>query len=226
VSGPARVCEGVYLIGSSDISDSRDCCVYLMDAGEVVMVDAGAGKSTSRLIDNIQTLGLMPEKLTTVIVTHAHIDHIGSLAALKAGYGIKIIAHEGDTQAIESGHGVGADYYGIKYQPCNVDIILHGSENTLTIGQSEFKFLHVPGHTSGSMVVTTKIEGATILFGQDIHGPYHPSWGGDPKQAIKSLEKIKDLKADILCEGHYGVIKPASEVRDFIQEFIDTMKRN
>jgi hypothetical protein len=38
------------------------------------------------------------------------------------------------------------------------------------------------------------------------------------------LEKLRDLRADILCEGHYGVIKPAAEVDEFISDFIDDLK--
>ena len=97
---PYRVFEDIYMVGSSDISHSMDCCVYLVDAGDLVLIDAGAGKSTSRLTDNIQALGLRPEKLSSIIVTHAHIDHIGSLHDLKDIYGVKIIAHEDDAEAI------------------------------------------------------------------------------------------------------------------------------
>ena len=100
---PYKVFEDVYLVGSADISHSMDCCVYLVGAGDLVLIDAGAGKSTSRLIDNIQVLGFQPEKLSAIIVTHAHIDHIGSLHDLKELYGVKIIAHKEDAEAIETG---------------------------------------------------------------------------------------------------------------------------
>lgn len=224
MSKPVRVCNDVYLIGSSDISDPMDCCVYLVDAGEMVMVDCGAGRSANRLIDNMLTLGLMPEKLSTLIVTHAHIDHIGALSTFKEKYNLKIIAHQKDAASIESGSNVGADYYGVKYTPCKVDIILSKESESLKIGSFVFTFHHVPGHTPGSMVATIQSGSETVLFGQDIHGPYVAMWGVDPQQAITSLGKIKSLKADILCEGHYGVIKPALEVEDFIQEFIDGLK--
>jgi glyoxylase-like metal-dependent hydrolase (beta-lactamase superfamily II) len=225
MNSAAMICEGVYIIGSSDISDSMDCCVYLVDAGELVMVDAGAGNGAWRLIDNIQSLGLMPEKLSTIIATHAHIDHIGALSEFKEKYNVKIISHEYDAAAISSGKKVGAEYYGVKYSPCDVDIILSGVENILDIGNTEFHFYHVPGHTPGSMVITIKSGDSQVLFGQDIHGPYHPMWGGEIPKAMESLKKIKSLKADILCEGHYGVIRPAGEIEEFIQEYIDGLKR-
>jgi len=212
------------MVGSSDISGGMDCCVYLVDAGELVLVDTGAGRSTDRLIDNIQALGFMPEQLTTLIITHAHIDHIGSAADLRDRFNLRVIAHEKDAAAIESGKKVGAEHYGVRYRPCTVDEKLTGQTNELEIGSVKFDFMHVPGHTPGSMVVTMESEGKKVLFGQDIHGPYMPMWGGDPGLAAESLEKIMQIEADILCEGHYGVIRPADEVKQFIGEFLDELK--
>ncbi len=202
------------------MTHSMDCCIYLVDAGQLVLIDAGAGASTSRIIDNVHALSLMPEKLSHILVTHAHIDHVGSLYDLRSKYGARIVAHTLDAGAIETGKKVGAEYYGIKYHPCPVDIKLEGEENDVTIGDTKFRCLHIPGHTPGSIAIVVENGGKKILFGQDIHGPYLPMWGGEPKTAASSLQKLLELEVDILCEGHYGVIQPASEIRTFIGDFI------
>lgn len=220
---PYKIFEDIYMVGSSDISHSMDCCVYLIDAGELVLIDSGAGRSLNRIADNIQTLGFEPEKISTVIATHSHIDHIGSLHDIQHTYGAKVIANKGDADAIESGIKVGAEYYGVKYKPCIVDIKIEGPDNTLNIGSHEFKLIHIPGHTPGSIAVALSIADKLVLFGQDIHGPYHANWGGEPEKAIESLKILRDTGADILCEGHYGVIKPAEKVREFIQDFISDL---
>jgi len=212
------------MIGSSEISHAMDCCVYLVDAGEMVMIDAGTGQSTNLLIDNIHSLGLMPEKLTTLVITHAHIDHIGSLAELKQKYNLKMIAHELDADAIQTGKGVGAQYYGVNYVPVNVDIKLSGAENDRKIGSQFFKFLHIPGHTAGSMAVLLETGNKKVLFGQDIHGPYHRMWGGDASKARESLKKLIAARADILCEGHFGIIKPAEAVEEFIYDYLNGLE--
>jgi glyoxylase-like metal-dependent hydrolase (beta-lactamase superfamily II) len=224
VDTPLRVCDRVYMVGSSEISHGMDCCVYLIDAGELVLIDAGAGKSTDRLTDNMLLMHLLPENLTALILTHAHIDHIGSAAELREKYKIKVIAHEMDSPAIESGKKVGAEYYGARYRPCPVDIKLSGKEKEMQIGSLKFKFYHIPGHTQGSLAVILEIDGQKILFGQDIHGPYMPMWGGNPTDAAISLDRLIAVKADILCEGHYGVIRPGGEVEEFIREFRDALK--
>lgn len=221
---PTAIWDDLNIIGNSEISHHLDCCVYVVDAGDLILIDAGAGASTERLVDNILALGLMPEKLAYIIATHAHIDHIGSLSDLKRKYNARVIAHELDATAIESGRKVGAEYYGVKYRPCEVDIKLRGAGGRLMLGRYEFDFIHIPGHTQGSMAVTVTLNKRKILFGQDIHGPYMPVWGGDRIKAVSSLKKLIEVKADILCEGHYGVIKPSDEVEDFIREFLNDLK--
>ena len=225
MSKPFRIYQDIYIIGSSEISHADDCCVYLVDVGELILIDSGAGRSFGRLVDNILASGLAPEKISTVVVTHCHIDHIGSLAEFKQKYGAKIIAHELDAKAIETGKGTGAELYGVSYEPCQVDIKLQGVEQKLVFGEQEFIALHIPGHTRGSIAIYTDMGGKRILFGQDIHGPYEAMWGGEPKKAIISLQKLIDLKADILCEGHFGIYQPATEVKGYIEGYLRQLQR-
>ena len=91
---------------------------------------------------NILALGFVPKKLSSIIVTHRHIDHIGALAESKQAYGVTIIAHKLDAHAIESGEGVGAEFYGVDYRPCHVDTRLEEAEHSLRFGQYELKVLH------------------------------------------------------------------------------------
>ncbi len=216
---PFRVWEDVYAIGGPDISDPADCCVYMIDTGgELVLIDSGAGESFGQLIDNISALGFDPQHLKAIIVTHAHIDHIGALAYFQEKYYVKLIAHELDAPAIETGKGTGAELYGVPYQPCRVDIKISKAEETLTFGRYQLELIHIPGHTPGSIAIHVDME-KRVLFGQDIHGPYIPAWGAEPAQACTSLQKLIDVRADILCEGHFGIYQPASEVKRYIEEY-------
>ncbi|UCD59268.1 MAG: MBL fold metallo-hydrolase [Candidatus Hydrogenedentota bacterium] len=223
VTEPFEVCKDIYLIGDSELSHPYDCCVYLLDAVDLVLIDSGAGKSYDRLISNITKLGFDPKKLKALLATHAHIDHIGALARFQEDYGVQVIAHELDSESIESGRGTAADAYGVDYTPCKVDLRLRGSEKKLQFERYELKVLHIPGHTPGSVAAYLDIEGKKVLFGQDVHGPYLPHWGADLAAAKQSLQKLIDLKADILCEGHFGIYQPAAQVERYIRQFIDTL---
>ncbi len=215
-SGALNVCQDVYIVGGADLSHPYDCAVYLVDGGEeMVLIDSGAGESYEIIVDNIRSLGLRPERLKAVIATHSHIDHIGALSQFRQGFGTQVIAHELDAEAIETGTGSGAEYYRVSYQPCKVDIILSKSEETLRCGKYEIKVIHIPGHTPGSVAVYFDA-GVRILFGQDVHGPYFLK-GSDTGRAKISLQRLIDLEADILCEGHFGIYEPKDEVRRYIK---------
>jgi metallo-beta-lactamase class B len=218
---PGKIIDGVYIVGSADISHSYDCSVYLVDAGQLVLIDAGAGLSFERLTANIRSLGLRPESLDTLVVTHRHIDHVGALARFKSELGVSIVVHEGDAEAIETGDGVLADFYGVDYAGVRADRILRGAEETLGFDRLELKAVHIPGHTPGSIALYfDSSSGERVLFGQDIHGPYNPAWGADPEAARASLEKLIGLNADILCEGHFGVVRGAAAVKKFIAQYL------
>lgn len=216
---PCHVFGGVYMVGSGDISHPYDCCVYLVDFGELMMIDCGAGRSFDRLVSNVRKLGFDTERLKSVLATHCHIDHIGSLHEFRREFGARVIAHELDAGAIEEGGDVAAEAYGIDYTPCKVDLKLRGAESSIELGDGEVRVVHIPGHTPGSVAAYVDVDGKRVLFGQDIHGPYYPHWGADPEKARRSLGKLLGLRADILCEGHFGVYEPAGAVREYIEAY-------
>lgn len=220
---PFKVYKDVYMVGGAELSHSYDCSIYLLDAGDLVLIDAGAGESFDRLVANIKSLGLNPEKIKAVLVTHAHIDHIGSLHRFREECGAEVIAHEADADAIERGRGVAAEAYGVDYIPCHVDIRIKGAKDSLRFGNYELKVVHIPGHTPGSVAAYVDIDESRILFGQDIHGPYYREWGADPFRAKVSLQKLIDLKADILCEGHFGIYQPADAVEGYIRGYLESL---
>lgn len=215
-SGSLRVSQDVYIVGGADLSHPYDCSVYLVDGGdEMVLIDTGAGGGFELIVENIRSLGLRPDELKSVIATHSHIDHIGALFRFREEYGVEVIAHELDTEAIESGIGSGAKYYGVRYRPCKVDVVLRGTKETVRCGHRDLKVIHIPGHTPGSIAVYLDA-GTRVLFGQDVHGPYFLK-GSNTDQAKISLRRLADLDADILCEGHFGVYEPKEEVRRYIE---------
>ncbi|HPF44633.1 MAG TPA: MBL fold metallo-hydrolase, partial [Syntrophomonadaceae bacterium] len=80
--------------------------------------------------------------------------------------------------------------------------------------------LHTPGHTPGSLSIFCQYDGLKVLFGQDIHGPFNEEWGSDKNEWRRSLRRLLTLDADILCEGHFGIYQPASEVRRYIESYL------
>jgi glyoxylase-like metal-dependent hydrolase (beta-lactamase superfamily II) len=221
--GPEEIVKDIYLVGGSDITDPKDCSVYLLDLGELVLVDTGAGTSVDAIAHNIREFGLDPGRLSTVLLTHCHIDHTGGAQEFKNRFGARIIMHSLDAVAIETGDKVltGASWYGLNFTPLPVDTKLSNDQEFLYFGTQKVVCLHTPGHTPGSFSIYLDRENKRTLFGQDIHGPFLTEFGANMHHWQKSMETLLALNADILCEGHFGVYKPASMVRQYIERYLD-----
>lgn len=220
---PEKIEDGVYLVGSADISDSRDCMVYILDLGELVMIDTGAGPGVSIIISNIRYLGLDPSMLTSIILTHCHIDHVGGAHELKKRYGARIIMHELDADVVERGDTkmTAASWYRVPFSPLKIDLKLSKEKERLVFGNHELVCIHTPGHTPGSISVCLDKSGKRILFGQDIHGPFMTEFGSNIDHWQTSMEKLLDMKADVLCEGHFGVYRSNDKVADYIERYLE-----
>ena len=217
---PKRICEGLWLVGGDGLSDSRDCLVYLLDLGDWVLIDSGAGPGWPSIRRHMEQAGCDVASLHTLVLTHGHVDHIGAAAEVVAKSGCRVVAHEGDKEAIETGdpRRTAASWYGMTLPGCRVDRVVSGDKEVLHFAAGELTLLHTPGHTPGSMVAVTKLDGRLVLFGQDIHGPFMPAFGSDIKAWRTSMERLLELDADILCEGHYGIFQGRSAVRAFIED--------
>lgn len=215
---------GIFQVAGPDMTDGRDAAAYLVeDSGDLAIIDAGAGPSYSRLKDNLTRRGCNAQNLKLAIATHAHIDHIGGLAALVRDYGPSVVAHEPDAAAIESADPVftAANWYGLRPEPVSVTHKLTGKEHAFALGQTQLRCFHTPGHTPGSMVVYFERDGRTYLFGQDIHGPFNSDFQSDIPTWRQSMQRLLDLNADVLAEGHFGVYYGRDKVRSFIQSHLD-----
>ena len=218
-----EITAGVYQVGGDGLSRGEDCCVYLVDGGtESALIDTGAGRSASMIIDNIRATGVELSSVKYIVVTHGHIDHIGGLAFLKEKLQAQVIAHQLELPAIEEGlpHLTAASWYGVTYEKVNVDQVLQGDAEKIKVGQLELVCLHTPGHTVGGISPYVETGEKRVLFGQDIHGPFNEKWGSDLNQWELSMQKLIELKADILCEGHFGIYSPASAVKKYIEGYL------
>ncbi|MHA1376885.1 MAG: MBL fold metallo-hydrolase [Candidatus Helarchaeota archaeon] len=222
MASPFQVFKDIYCVGGSGISSTGDCMVYLVDMkkNNLLLIDSGV-TNLERIIDNIKNLGLNPSNLKGHIITHCHIDHVGNSAELKKKFNLKVYAHKLDADTIENG-GIktGANFYGVDYIPLKIDYKFSKDYETVKLGDYELQILHIPGHTPGGIAPFIDIAGKRIIFAQDVHGPLFPAFGSDRAEFVKSLKKMQDLNADILCEGHFGVYKGKDKVRKYIQNYI------
>lgn len=89
--------------------------------------------------------GLVPR---LVVNTHAHLDHVGAVAALQARFGVPFLLHPGDRGWLEN-LPMQARMFGLPTPPVPaVDRWLSDGEE-LPLGSRTFRVIHTPGHTPG-----------------------------------------------------------------------------
>jgi glyoxylase-like metal-dependent hydrolase (beta-lactamase superfamily II) len=219
---PRQIIDHVYQVGGAAISDVRDGAIYVIDFGELVMIDSGAGIGFREVVRNIQIVGLDPLQLSTVILTHCHMDHIGGADLFRQHFGSRIIMHASDAEIVERGdqHMTAAWCFGIFLKAFPIDEKLRGEKGKIPFGDNALNWVHIPGHSPGSIAVYFHVGGKKVLFGQDISAPLLEDFKCDPVAWRNSMDTLLALEADILCDGHAGIIRPKNRVRNYIQNSI------
>src|SRR5579862_118722 len=167
---------------------------------EALVVDPGA--NIAKILALIEHHGL---KVKAIVITHAHIDHIGGAAKLKAATGAPVYMNGNDAE-LYAGLDEQAAWLGME-PPERTEIDSEAREgDVLDLGPASFHVLHTPGHTQGSISLWIPSEGKLVagdtLFRDSIGRTDLP--GGDTKQILRSIAgKLLSLpdEAVVIC-GH------------------------
>ena len=221
---PKEIAEEIFQVGGEEHTSFEDAAVYLIRFEDhAALVDAGTGRYTAALLDQIRKCSVDPKGIQYILLTHCHFDHTGGVNALKKLSGCRVIAHALDAQYLEQGDNriTAAGWYGADLEPFRVERKLTGFQEDILLGQRVVTAYHTPGHSPGSVVYVTESGGQKVLFGQDVHGPLDESLRSNREDYIRSLQFLLSLDVDILCEGHYGVFRGKDRIRRFIRSFLD-----
>jgi hydroxyacylglutathione hydrolase len=170
--------------------------------GEAIIIDPGLdaddspdvvqkrSPGPSHLLGRLQTHNL---RLKQIIITHAHIDHIGGALALKQATGAPILLHQGDL-ALLAAMDEQSTWLGIAPPPIAPPDL--SAEDGLAVGLATLpgQIIYTPGHTQGSVCVyfPSAEQGAGLLFAGDtlfagtIGRTDLP--GGNSEQILRSIE--------------------------------------
>lgn len=226
-----EVAEGVYRI------PARAANTYLIDAPRgLVLVDTGLPGSQKRILRAIVKLGKGPSDLKLVLLTHRHLDHIGSAAVLKKQTGAKLASHP-----FEKPYTAGTlvitfpnawSLYGrivrrlttleywsmklfriIKFQTSHVDLAAD-EESVLNETGLDGSVIWTPGHTKGSITLFLN-QPSVAIVGDMLRSRrgrlVEPLLMENIAQTQASVKRVLELGPQIICPGH-GKPLPASKV--------------
>jgi glyoxylase-like metal-dependent hydrolase (beta-lactamase superfamily II) len=213
-----KIFDDLYHLGDSG------CSVFMVNSGSeggLVLIDCGMNIG---LIQKIKNEGFKPRNIKHCFLTHCHIDHIAACNdLLHIAPEVKFYAHELDADPIENtgfNSKTAANWYDINYQPIKLFQRINVEIEDFHIGKYKFKSIHTPGHTPGSISIFVKINDKGALFPGDVHGPFTKGFDSNLKDYQKSMQKLLELNADILCEGHFGIFQPAVKVEEYIKYYM------
>ncbi len=204
-----------------------DSSKYLIDTKSddgLVLIDPGL---YIEFIRKLEEEGFDPKDIKHCLITHAHLDHYGACHELKKfNENIEFYSHEFDAGKIEQKldrEFIWETYPGYDYTPVKISRRIKDNE-ILKFGKFEFKCIHTPGHTPGAITYFLERDKLKVLFAGDIGGSALKIYGGNINDYINSMQKLIDLRVDILCDGHEGVIKPAKKVSAYIHGYMKLNK--
>ena len=213
----------IHQVGGRGLTAPEDAAIYLLSvAGEAALIDCGCGQATDLLLANIEAAGVAPASIRRLLLTHCHFDHTGGAAQLRRLLGCSTVAHELDAPFIEAGDDevTAATWYNSRLTPCPIDRKLAADKDMVIVGGRPIEAIHIPGHSPGSVAYLVESGGRRIVFAQDVHGPLDESLRSNAADYQRSLQTLIRLRADVLCEGHYGIFEGREEVAAFIRRFV------
>ena len=155
---PFQVFDNLYYVGAKWVS----AWVLETDQG-LILFDSLYGELTDIAIDGIRDLGMDPNDIRYLIVSHAHFDHIGGARRIQDEFGAVVLMTDEDWQMTDE-----PAIYREYPKPIRHLTATHGG--TLNLGREKLTFMKTPGHTPGVLSTSFTVYDngyphAAVMFG-------------------------------------------------------------
>ncbi|MBF0117276.1 MAG: MBL fold metallo-hydrolase [Desulfobacterales bacterium] len=201
---------------------------YLIEGDNgYILIDAGIYGKEEVFFKYLDKKNIRPHDISLIIITHAHLDHVGSLHAIKERCGCSVVIHEKDASLlVESKISItqGTQFvakliswlasslpstvdYLFGFKPVNPEILVTDEGMKLHDFGFPAIIIPTPGHTPGSISILTDFGDAYVgdiaynyyPFGL---GPYFPPFAMNKNLIYLSWQKILNMGALKIFPSH------------------------
>jgi glyoxylase-like metal-dependent hydrolase (beta-lactamase superfamily II) len=217
--------RGIHAIDSMMCGRRQVTSCYLIDAGQPTLVETGPSTSLEAVREGLSALGVGPDELAHIVVTHIHLDHAGGAGTLAPYYpGATVWVHErgaphmaDPTKLVSSAIRVyGEAKLNEMFGPVNpvpggrLRAVADG--DVIDLGNRRLDVLYTPGHASHHVALADSDTGSVFvgdalgvfLPDVDVLRPATPPPEFDLETAVASVERIRESGPTSILFSHFG----------------------
>ena len=226
-----EIIEGIHRADEASANIAHANVYLLINGKELTIIDTGTSGNAQKTVEYIQKIGHQPTDVKTIILTHCHMDHMGSVKELKDLTSAKVAVHMEDADYVSGKKPLPkpknvlfrAVSSFVKPEPVQVDVILKEGDKIagLTV-------IHTPGHTPGSIMLLNEekrvlFAGDTLRYDVKKVSGAPENFSVDPNQVRESIAKASKINFDIMLPGHGETLKPNASEQ--IKKFNENLKQ-
>jgi len=232
VSATLAVAPGITAIDTMMLGQRLVTSAYLVDAEEPALVETGPATSAAAVRAGLASLGVAPDDLAHIVVTHIHLDHAGGVGTIAGEFPRSTVwvhergaPHLADPSRLVASteRTYGAEqarrYFGA-VEPTPRDRLRAVDEgNEIELGRRTLFVLYTPGHASHHIALADSETGA--VFTGDalgvhipdvrVYRPAIPPPDLDVELGIESIERIRARARSALLLSHFGAVTDIDE---------------
>lgn len=207
---------------------------FIVRGESPILVDTGNPGREEVILNHLAGWGIEPESISLILLTHGHLDHAGSVTALKERTGAPVAMGRLDAEALGGGAHPPVRPLRLlgwllrpllslgsvsQIPPFEPDILIDGEMDLLPFGVAG-RVIPTPGHSPGSVSVV--LAGGEVIVGDLIMGgfvrhrrPGYPLFADDLDQLRESLRAVMRLAPRRIWTAHGGPLEPEVVLRRF-----------
>jgi len=207
-----QILPNVFLVNGFPYGQHQNSYVVRL-GDEWVMIDAGdlVTETFELLQANCSTWGIHLERISYLLLTHAHFDHASHAFRLQQ-MGVRVVTNRDGADALAAGDNRCIGYaVHRQFEPCKVDHIIKDGEE-LKVAERTIRCIEAPGHANSCVVYEIILDERRLWFVGDLimTGPECQSvqlgWNGGPDYDrttyLQTLETLCHMECDCLFPGH------------------------